>query len=530
MTPFFALMLVCPAVAASPEDDVVVALARQFSLDQGLDTFGGLVPDSRWKTAYSLGRCAPVPVSATPARKPRGARAATPAQLGHAPNAVPKPPPLTAFPAHLAAALSVECARDPGSWSPRYSLRPVATVSVGDATPDNLSGDTEPGLLSVRAGGRAAVYSGPFVLRATANGGIDAIPDAAPAYSVPELWLGADTGSWWLGAGRQDRWMGPGRGATLLLSNNAIAPWMANGGLDGHLPGAASKIGRFRAEVGVGVLAEPRTDVDEPGIMLMDFRYLPVPEFEICLSRASIFGGEGRPDVDVGQLLIPSEPHVYDDPDQELPDQDELAALSFRVNLPLRKRWRLPIDHVSGWWEYGGEDMVARDFGGVPYPTLAGIANLYGGEIHVRPITFTAEYAKLMDDYFRWYVGHRVYHEGFQQSDRVMGHFGGSDSETVWAQLAFDLPSSRVRAWGDRTRRVFVLETRNERVFALPTEEVRLRVGAAVDLAWKAAWWSAAYTGASTTGRNFVASDDVVEHRFVLGMSLGPELSGARSR
>lgn len=521
---FAAAALVVLDANAEPNNDIISDRARQFSLDQGLDAFAAPAPESRWRTAFNLGLCAPVPAAVKKVAASRGARAASAAQLGKGPLVKPEVAPPTPFPARLGAALAVECARDPKSWSPVYSLRPVASLTVGDAVPNNLSGDTESGLLSLRAGTRAAIYAGPFVLRTHAVAGLDAVPDVAATYVIPELWLGADTGNWWIGGGRQDRWMGPGQHGTLLLSNNATAPWMINGGFDAKLPGGAAKIGRFRGEVGVGALLEPRTDVAEPGLMIMDFRYLPIPEFEIGLSRASIFGGQGRPDVDIGQLLIPSEPHIYEDPDQVLPDQNELAELNLRVNLPLKKRWGIPIDRVGGWWEYGGEDMVVRDIAGVPYPSLAGVANLYGGEIHVRPVTVTIEYAKLMDDYFRWYVGHRVYHEGFQQSNRVTGHFGGPDSETFAGRVTVDIADARLGAWGDYTRRVFVIEARGDRVFSLPTEETVARAGIVADFPWRGAWWTAGYSAASTSGRNYVAGNDVLEHRFVVGMSLGPEV------
>jgi hypothetical protein len=57
--------------------------------------------------------------------------------------------------------------------------------------------------------------------------------------------------------------------------------------------------------------------------------------FEMGATRMGIFGGEGRPSPDLAQLLIPTDPHVVDDPDQELPDQDEIAALDGRLTLPL---------------------------------------------------------------------------------------------------------------------------------------------------------------------------------------------------
>jgi hypothetical protein len=249
------------------------------------------------------------------------------------------------------------------------------------------------------------------------------------------------------------------------------------------LPGRAARVGRLRAEVGAGVLDRPRDDVEDPGLLLMDFRWLPVPEVEIGATRMSIFGGVGRPTPDIGQLLLPTEPHVEDDPDALLPDQDEIASLDFRVTAPLRRWFGIPVDYVEGWWQYGGEDVIARKIGPIPYPSLAGVGNLYGGEVRVRPVTVSFEYSRLLDDYFRWYVGHRVYHEGFTQDDRVMGNWGGPDSETWWGAVATEGTLKdgllvRGRLWADRARRVGVVGVLNDHVFTLATEEVTTRVGA----------------------------------------------------
>ena len=62
----------------------------------------------------------------------------------------------------------------------------------------------------------------------------------------------------------------------------------------------------------------------------MDGRWLVRPEVELGLSRLGIFGGEGRPSPGFGQLLLPTEPHIYDDPERLKPDTDEKASVDFR--------------------------------------------------------------------------------------------------------------------------------------------------------------------------------------------------------
>lgn len=413
-----------------------------------------------------------------------------------------------------------------------WTVRPALRLGGGDATPDNLRGDEEGGLLSGTLGAAGALTWGGLSLHVEpqleggALGG-DPVGHVRLATLYGEArWKGLS-----LGVGTRDRWLGPGRHGALVLSDNARPPWLATGTAEGRLPGWFDRLGRFRVEAGAGLLAEPRDDVERPGLLLMDFRWLPVPWIEIGASRLSIFGGVGRPPVDVGQLLIPSEPHVYGDPDKELPDQNELAALDVRVSLPLGKWTGLPVSLVEGWWQYGGEDMIVRELGPLPYPSLAGVGNLYGGAVTVGPVSVTAEYSALLDDYFRWYVGHRVYHDGFTQDGRVLGHFGGPDSETLFGAVAWEGGPGRARVWVDRTRRVGVIEALNDKLFTFMTEERRVRGG--VDAAWRlprGGWIGAGYAYEHVTGDDFVPGAVADRHRVyvsaapaaVFGGGIGP--------
>jgi hypothetical protein len=361
-----------------------------------------------------------------------------------------------------------------GPYTPPVGLIEVGLVpkvEAGQLVPDNAGGWQAPGALTLSLTPWASVSYQAFHARfAPALGA--GFP-VEPEIRILDAWVGMDTGVARLGFGKEQRWIGPGRFGTLSLSDNAVAPWMGSGSIEGTLPGQAAKIGHFRVEAGAGLLNAARGDVNNPGLLLMDLRYLPIPQLELGFTRMAIFGGEGRPSVDIGQLLLPTEPHIYDDPDQLLPDQNELARLDFRLTLPLKKWFDGPVDYIEGWWEYGGEDVIGKEFGVLKLPTLAGIGNLYGGEVGIGPVMATVEYSRLMDDYFRWYVGHRVYHEGFTQEGRVLGHFGGTDSETLTFALSYQQHAFRVRALGGTIRRVGVIEAFNDRLFAMMTEEER---------------------------------------------------------
>ena len=261
-----------------------------------------------------------------------------------------------------------------------------------------------------------------------------------------------------------------------------------------------------RAEVGVGWLNGVRTDVNNPGWLFMDFRWMPIPGLELGASRVGIFGGEDRPRPKLGQLLLPTDPHVYDDPDGLLPDQDEIAALDARVNLPL-DRWLgvSSIRYLEFWWQYGAEDIIAIDTLGIRYPSLAGIANLYGAELALRDWSITAEGTRIFDDYFRWYTGHRIYHDGFTRNHTNMAHWLGGDTVSGWLSVTWLPEAHGVEFWGEQVTRIGVIENLDDRMFTLMAEEEILRFGVR---GWKArqdgGWWRLSIGAEEIRGENFV--------------------------
>lgn len=430
-----------------------------------------------------------------------------------------------------------------GAW---VLVEPGLHLSFGDGVPENNGGEEEPGGFTPALSARTVFVLGPAEVRATPwirTGFVN--PDGAAVdglLDVKDLWAGIHVGGLALGFGRQDRWFGPARHGPLALSDNAVPPWLGGLSGEGRLPWVFSKLGRLRGELEVGWLGEPRVDVTAPGLMVGDVRWLPVPEVELGVTRMTLFGGQGRPPVDVGQLLLPTEPHIYDDPDQLLPDQDELVALDLRICLPLGRWLNTPVDHVEGYWQYGGEDVIARKLGSLPYPSLAGVANVYGGAIAVGPVSVNAEFSRLMDDTFRWYVGHRVYHEGFTQDGRPLGNFGGTDSETAWGRVGWQTDplspqSLRVALWADKTRRVGVIESRNSKVFTLETEERRWRLGVEASVPTppgRLGRASAGYTLEHITGEDFVPGTARMAHRvwvsWTFDLTTGASLGGARTK
>ncbi len=412
---------------------------------------------------------------------------------------------------------------------PRGEMTPLARLSAGTQVPAYRSGDEETGVGSARVGLDGRLYAGPLAVRARPITGLDVAPGASPYLAVEELWAGVfrsvgDAGHVHADFGLRRRWLGPTRRGSLTLTDNA-APAPA-GSLGGT--GRLWRLGRLYGEVGAGWLSAERADVERPGWLWMDLRWSPLlqtnlPQIEIGASRVGIFGGVGRPTPSLGQLILPTDPHIEDDPDALLPDQDELAALDFRLTLPLWRWWPgSPLDYIEGWWQYGGEDVIGREILGIPTPSLAGVANIYGGEVAAsageHTLLLTIEWARLLDDYFRWYTGHRVYHDGFTRFGRTMGHAIGGDALEHWAALTWLAPEIGAGLEGGRTLRVGVIEDQGTNLFALMDEERRWWGGAR---GWTHAggrWWTGAVSAERITGLDFVPGADGWTWRVSAGM------------
>ena len=379
------------------------------------------------------------------------------------------------------------------------ALRGWSRGVAGNGVPYAPQGDHELGQAVFRAGAEAVWYHPWVEARLAVEGRVDGGPLAVDTLMM-EYFVGLRRGPVRVGFGAEDRWLGPGRHGSLMLSS-AARPFPAG---VATVHGPVPRLGEARAEVGTGWLQLPRDDVTRPGVLWMDVRWAPVRYLEVGASRVSLFGGEGRPLPSAGQLLLPLDPHVEGDPDREEPDQDEIAALDVRVTAPFSG------GYGAAWWQYGGDDMIVRN----GLPSLAGVANLIGGEVAWGPVWLTVEYAALMDDRFRWYSGHRVYHQGFVQDGHPLGHPYGGDSVSLWAELGWQGARYGLRAEGEWVQRVGVVEVLGDQVFALASPETLRRGGVT---GWMATGWGGdlqvGYSLGHRQGANFVPGAEVWEHR-----------------
>ncbi|MCK6503150.1 capsule assembly Wzi family protein [Myxococcota bacterium] len=441
--------------------------------------------------------------------------------LSTRPDDAPDDPRLAAVRADLAPELRV--VEQGPSWSrPSWRIEPTGLLSGGDLPPVYRGGDEEPGWASARLGAEGRLYPGIFELTAAGRALLD-LP-GTPVFGVdaPEAWAGLASHGLVLGFGMRDRHLGPGHAGSLMLTDNAAPTPL--GTLAWTSP-TGMRLGRVHLEAGAGWIPGERRDVRNPGWLFMDLRWLLLPEVELGASRVGIFGGEGRPTPSLGQLLLPTDPHVYDDPDRLEPDQDERASLDLRLTFPVG-RWAGiastrravdGLDTVELWWLYGGEDVIARDLGGLPYPSLAGIGNLFGAEAVAGPLVLSVEHARLLDDYFRWYTGHRVYHDGFTRDGRSMALAEGGDSIGTWLAVAWEAGAYGMELSAHRALRVGVIEASGANLLALEVDERTHGVGLSGWTWSRWGWWSASLEVERVTGQDFVEGADGWAWRLAVG-------------
>lgn len=393
----------------------------------------------------------------------------------------------------------------------QWYVREWGRIAVGDLQPVNLLGDEE-GLGAFRGGLEFEAYTDHLEFRFSPELRLDAVCEEDPVCgSAPlsEALLAVNWKGLRLDVGMENREAGPGVRGNLILGRS-IRPWPA-----GTLHYTRdSKWGLWAAETGVGWLPGQREDVLNPGLMHMDFRYSPIAALEFGFTRGTMFGGQGRPLPTLFDLLIPIQPHVSGDPDKLLADSNEIVGVDARVDIPLKRWLDGPVNRVSLWIQYAGEDLIVSELGPLPMPSLGGPANLYGGSVSFGDSELRIERAQLMDDTFRWYTRHRVYHEGFVRDGHPIGYPHGGDADSLWVEW-----SNYGALWGysvhvEKLRRVGVVTAIPEGVFTLATEEHSLRAGFRTwVLPSRGGHIGLGYSVQRMTGQDFVADTLSWRHR-----------------
>jgi len=123
-------------------------------------------------------------------------------------------------------------------------------------------------------------------------------PDDDEQFRLDGSYLAGTLGNWVLGAGAIDRWWGPGWQSSLILSNNARpipSVWINR--KDTHAPQSSwlAWIGPWDLTVLAGQYESDRA-VPDAKLIGMRFTFRPMNGLDVGLSRAIMFGGEGRPE------------------------------------------------------------------------------------------------------------------------------------------------------------------------------------------------------------------------------------------
>jgi hypothetical protein len=400
---------------------------------------------------------------------------------------------------------------------------PTVEWGFGSADPFVADGTRQAGLVGLRTAIRVSGFHGPLEVNIRPETAMEGWPAAADV-RLRSWWAGARFKSGTVGMGAIPRRVGPARYGSLIMSRNATPLPGAGGVLRGNLPAG---IGTWRLNAHGGIIPGQRQDVENPGWMLLDARMRLGRWAEVGASRGSLFGGKdeaGLRPIDLGQLLLPTQPHVEDDPEQRLPDTDESAAWDILVQLPLT-RFRMDL-----WIQHGGEDLVTRRLGPLPWPTLAGVANVYGGSLDVGTVFLEAEFAVVEDDRFRWYRGHRIYHEGWSFGGASLGHPNGGDQSTVRVTSGIDRSRDGGELAMERSSRTAVVDVVGNSVFSLPAIEHTTAASARVHRRFTSGWWSLALRVQHIQNRRHVPDDDVIEFGLQLSLRTDPVTTEATGR
>lgn len=222
--------------------------------------------------------------------------------------------------------------------------------------------------------------------------------DDDQALRLDGSYLAATAGNWVFGVGAIDRWWGPGWQSSLILSNNARpmpAFWVNRNNTSAFETPWLSWIGPWQFTALAGQYENNRA-VPHAKLIAMRFTFRPIEGLDIGLSRAIMFGGEGRPEgaSTIWNALIGRDNGQLEenDPGNQLGSID--VRYGFAVGgqsmglygqtmgedeagaFPARKSWLLGADWTTQWFEADQQwfleytNTLADDLFGDPIPDI----------------------------------------------------------------------------------------------------------------------------------------------------------------
>jgi hypothetical protein len=235
--------------------------------------------------------------------------------------------------------------------------------------------------------------------------------------------------------GKDSLWWGPGYHGSLLMSNNAEPFKMVKLSTPApvKLPWIFSGLGPFKFVWFLTQLEEDRP-IPEPKLTGMRINFKPHPAVELGLSRAIIFGGEGR-----GGLGLRDYLDIFLATKENRPgklDNDQLAGFDASVLLPVD--WLMPAKTVKLYVDAIGEDEA----GGLP----SNFGKIFGAKVYdifgKGKTDLTIEYANNhVPGKPNVFYSHHIYQAGYTYKDRIIGHQMGTDSKDLFLRLTHYLSS-----------------------------------------------------------------------------------------
>lgn len=243
-------------------------------------------------------------------------------------------------------------------------------------------------------------------------------------------------------AGRESLWWGQGTRGSLVLTNNAkpLDLLRITNPSPLHLPWVFRHLGPVRFDLFWSRLEADRV-VPEPYFAGARFNFKPFPWLELGAARTVIFGGEGRPEVELSEFLTILTGHNLSG---EGDTSNQLAAVDARLKL-------VPLWGVELYGELGGEDEAGWFLAKKVF-----LAGLYlprlepSGRLGLR-----FEYADLNFQGHGpvWYQ-HSQYRSGYTYEKNILGHHVGGDARAYFGAIEWFLPGGGlVRTGADLQRR-----------------------------------------------------------------------------
>ncbi len=241
-------------------------------------------------------------------------------------------------------------------------------------------------------------------------------------------YLAGTAANWVLGAGAIDRWWGPGWSNSLILSTNARpmpAVWLNRKDAKPFETPWLSWIGPWQITLFAGQYERER-EIPKAKLIGMRATFRPVQGLDIGLSRAIMFGGEGRPE----NASVIWDALIGKENGQQGPGQDpgnQLGSIDIRYGFPIDNQSMSLYAQMMGEDEAGAFPAKKSWLLGSDWTTSLGRSQQQ----------WYLEYTNTIADDFLSDAApnisyeHHIYKTGYRYYGRNMGSAFDSDAEAI---------------------------------------------------------------------------------------------------